>query len=671
MLSNRATCSRPGTIRYTEPFALNFFMPTKKQIWFYEGSAAETVAKSLRGRYTLQRASARTGKVIAAGASQSGDRRAVWLIDAASNGSPRSNLKKRRAAAGQTIGVFADASDHASNSALALISRHATPAAAASAVESAFGKIESATRDLRAREAQKRTEKELQELLQIGVALSSERNVDSLLSLILSKAREITNADAGSLYLVEESESGEKHLRFKLTQNDSIQFSFKESIIPLAESSMAGHTALRGAAINLADAYKIPPSRPYRFNDSFDRNSGYRTRSVLTLPMRNARDQILGVLQLINCKRNPSARLHTAADVKRAVVPFPANAVKLGLSLASQAAVAYENSKLYDEIQRLFEGFVGAAVTAIEQRDPATSGHSFRVSSLTLGLAEIVSEVETGKYKAVRFTREQMKEIRYAALLHDFGKVGVREDVLVKAKKLYPWQLDLVKSRFDFIRKEIEAGTTRRKLDLLLERGRESAAAELAAIDKEFAHRLRQIDDDLKFVLEINEPTILHSTVLDKIHKIARRTFNNPKGEAQPVLNETEVAMLSIPRGSLDEDERRQIESHVTHTFDFLAQIPWTRELRGIPRIARAHHEKLNGSGYPMGLREPDIPLPTKIMTICDIFDALNAADRPYKAAVPVERALKILEESVRDNELDAELFRLFHEAKVYERTAK
>ena len=529
----------------------------------------------------------------------------------------------------------------------------------------------STSKSLRAREIQKRTEKELKELLQIGVALSSERDVDSLLSLILSKAREITNADAGSLYLMEESESGEKHLRFKLTQNDSIRFLFKESTIPLAETSMAGHVALRGAAINLSDAYKIPAERPYRFNNSFDRNSGYRTRSVLTLPMRNARDQILGVLQLINCKRNAAARLKTAADVKREVIPFSANSVNLGLSLASQAAVAYENSKLYDEIQRLFEGFVGASVTAIEQRDPATSGHSFRVSSLTLGLAEIVDAVQTGKYKSTRFAREQMKEIRYAALLHDFGKVGVREDVLVKAKKLYPWQLDLVKSRFDFISKGIEAGSALKKLELILERGREATASELAALDKEFAHRLREVDDDLKFVLEVNEPTVLHSAVLDRINKIARQTFTDSKGAAHPYLSENEVTMLSIPRGSLDEDERRQIESHVTYTFKFLEEIPWTRELRGIPRIARAHHEKLNGKGYPDGLHEADIPLPTKMMTICDIFDALNAADRPYKAAVPVDRALKILEESVRENELDPELFRLFLEAKVYERTAK
>jgi HD-GYP domain-containing protein (c-di-GMP phosphodiesterase class II) len=529
----------------------------------------------------------------------------------------------------------------------------------------------SASKTLRAREIQKRTEKELKELLQIGVALSSERDVDSLLSLILSKAREITNADAGSLYLMEESESGEKHLRFKLTQNDSIRFLFKESTIPLAETSMAGHVALRGAAINLSDAYKIPPERPYRFNNSFDRNSGYRTRSVLTLPMRNARDQILGVLQLINCKRNASARLKTAADVKREVIPFSANSVNLGLSLASQAAVAYENGKLYDEIQRLFEGFVGASVTAIEQRDPATSGHSFRVSSLTLGLAEIVDAVQAGKYKAIHFTREQMKEIRYAALLHDFGKVGVREDVLVKAKKLYPWQLDLVKSRFDFISKGIEAGAALKKLELILERGREATASELAALDKEFANRLREVDNDLKFVLEVNEPTVLHSAVLDRIDKIARQTFTDSKGAAHPYLSENEVTMLSIPRGSLDEDERRQIESHVTYTFKFLEEIPWTRELRGIPRIARAHHEKLNGKGYPDGLHEADIPLATKMMTICDIFDALNAADRPYKAAVPVDRALKILEESVRENELDPELFRLFLEAKVYERTAK
>jgi HD-GYP domain-containing protein (c-di-GMP phosphodiesterase class II) len=528
-----------------------------------------------------------------------------------------------------------------------------------------------ASKASRARETQRRTEKELKELLQIGVALSSERDVDSLLSLILSKAREITNADAGSLYLMEESESGEKHLRFKLTQNDSIQFLFKESTIPLAETSMAGHVALRGAAINLPDAYKIPPERPYRFNNSFDRNSGYRTRSVLTLPMRNARDQILGVLQLINCKRNAAARLKTAADVKREVIPFSANSVNLGLSLASQAAVAYENSKLYDEIQRLFEGFVGASVTAIEQRDPATSGHSFRVSSLTLGLAEIVDAVQAGKYKTTRFTREQMKEIRYAALLHDFGKVGVREDVLVKAKKLYPWQLDLVKSRFDFISKGIEAGSALTKLELILERGREATASELAALDKEFAHRLKEVDDDLKFVLEVNEPTVLHSAVLDRINKIARQTFTDSKGTAHPYLSENEVTMLSIPRGSLDDDERRQIESHVTYTFKFLEEIPWTRELRGIPRIARAHHEKLNGRGYPDGLREAEIPLPTKMMTICDIFDALNAADRPYKAAVPVDRALKILEESVRENELDPELFHLFLEAKVYERTAK
>ena len=175
----------------------------------------------------------------------------------------------------------------------------------------------------------------------------------------------------------------------------------------------------------------------------------------------------------------------------------------------------------------------------------------------------------------------------------------------------------------------------------------------------------------MKFVLEVNEPTVLHSAVLDRINKIARRTFTSIKGEPQPLLSATEVTMLSIPRGSLDDDERRQIESHVNLTFDFLAQIPWTRELRGIPRIARAHHEKLNGTGYPQGLRDTDIPLATKMMTICDIFDALNAADRPYKPAVPVQRALKILEEAVRDNELDADLFRLFLEAKIYERTAK
>jgi HD-GYP domain-containing protein (c-di-GMP phosphodiesterase class II) len=514
------------------------------------------------------------------------------------------------------------------------------------------------------------------ELNQIGIALSETRDVDQLLALILTKAREITGADAGSLYVVEEagqsssppaeSEGSLRWLRFKLAQNDSVEFPFSEHTLPITEDSMAGYCALHGEVIELADAYRIPKNRPFRFNSSFDAQSGYRTRSLVALPMKNGKGEILGVLQLINCKRHPKARLRNAAGVLRNVHPFPKRAVVLGLSLASQAAVAYENSRLYRDIENLFDGFVNAAVKAIEQRDPTTSGHSQRVCDMTLALATAVGRESGGPYGDVRFSREQMKELRYAALLHDFGKVGVREEVLVKAKKLRPLQFFRVLDRFDYIRRDIQARTAQQKVDALLALSRKEAAARLLALDAEAGRLLHELDRYAEFIARANEPTILPSSDFGVLDEIARKTYRDGGGQERPYLTAEEVRFLSIARGSLDPDERRQIESHVVHSFNFLTQIPWTREFRNIPEIARSHHEKLNGKGYPMGLTSMEIPVQAKMMTICDIFDALAASDRPYKRAVPIERALEILEHCVRDEEIDADLFRMFVAARVY-----
>jgi HD-GYP domain-containing protein (c-di-GMP phosphodiesterase class II) len=532
----------------------------------------------------------------------------------------------------------------------------------------AFENIELVERARSANHALEIAERERQQLNEIGVALSSERDVNALLTLILKKAREITGADAGSLYLVDEDAGRHRHLRFMLTQNDSVEFPFKEFTLPLAEDSMAGYTALRGEVLNFPDAYHLPKDLPFHFNDRYDRDSGYRTKSLLTLPMRNAKGEVLGVLQLINSKRDCTARLLNEADVAKQVQSFPERSVQLALSLASQAAVAYENRKLYQEIETLFEGFVQAAVTAIEQRDPTTSGHSLRVATYTQALAETVDSVSSGPYSGAHFDAEQMKEIRYAALLHDFGKVGVREDVLVKAKKLYPLQLDVLKQRFDFIRKDLEAGMVRRKLQMFIERDRGDALSEIARLSEDFDQRLTRLEEYFQFIIETNEPTLLEESKFRKLSDIARQSFIDPKGIERPYINPDEVRLLSIPKGSLDAAERLQIESHVIHTFNFLNQIPWTKDLRRIPEIARAHHEKLNGTGYPYKLHGDEIPLPTKMMTICDIFDALTASDRPYKRAVPVDRALSILESSVSGDEIDGELFRIFRDSKVYER---
>jgi HD-GYP domain-containing protein (c-di-GMP phosphodiesterase class II) len=513
----------------------------------------------------------------------------------------------------------------------------------------------------------------MEELNRIGIALSQTHEVGALLNMILTKAREITGADAGSLYLVEETRpdvlspgQGDRHLRFKLTQNDSVQFPFAEVEIPLEENSLAGYTALHGEVINLADARRIPRGRPYHFNPRFDEETGYRTRSLLTLPMKNGRGEVIGVLQLINCKLHPEARLTSLEVVAREVRPFSDRAVRLALSLASQAAVSYENGRLYQDIEKLFEGFVRASIKAIEQRDPTTSGHSLRVSHMTVGLAEIVDRVDSGAYALTRFSPEQMKEIRYAALLHDFGKVGVREDVLIKAKKLYPMQLDIIEHRFDYLYMELEANLEREKVRALLELDRPEALARIAEFEEEYRRRKLQLEAGFQVILQANEPTVLPEGKFDRLYEIARRTYRDPRGVQRTILTPEEVSYLSIPKGSLSAEERSQIESHVVHSFNFLLQIPWTNQIREIPRIVRAHHEKLNGTGYPYKLQGDEIPIQAKIMTICDIFDALSASDRPYKKAVAADHALRILEMSVKDKELDPELYRLFLDAKVY-----
>jgi HD-GYP domain-containing protein (c-di-GMP phosphodiesterase class II) len=518
-----------------------------------------------------------------------------------------------------------------------------------------------------------RANRELAELNQIGIALSETRDVDQLLSLILTKARGITGADAGSLYVVEEESqpptkaAGEsRQLRFRLAQNDSVQFPYGEHTLPITEDSMAGYCALHGEVIELADAYRMPRAHPFRFNSSFDEQSGYRTRSLVTLPMKNGMGAVLGVLQLINCKRHPKVRLTSASGVARHVRAFPKRTVELGMSLASQAGVAYENSRLYRDIENLFDGFVKAAVQAIEQRDPTTSGHSQRVCDMTLALAEALDREPRGPYGDVCFSRQQMQELRYAALLHDFGKLGVREEVLVKAKKLHPVQFFRLVDRFDYIRRDIEAHVAQQKVEALLALSRKEAAARLRTLDEEAGKLLAELDRYTEFIVRANELTILPSSEFGVLSEIAKKTYRDARGRDRPYLTTEEVRSLSIARGSLDPDERRQIESHVVHSFNFLAQIPWTREFRGIPEIARAHHEKLNGKGYPRGLTAIEIPVQAKMMTICDIYDALAASDRPYKRAVPAERALEILEHCVRDEEIDPDLFRLFVEAQIY-----
>jgi HD-GYP domain-containing protein (c-di-GMP phosphodiesterase class II) len=504
---------------------------------------------------------------------------------------------------------------------------------------------------------------ELGELVEIARALTQERDIDRLLDLILEKSRFITGADAGSIYIVETGPDGERQLRFKLSHNESVDFKSHEFTIPVSTRSIAGAAVITRRPINLRDVYEIGENEPFGFDRRFDERVGYRTKSMITMPMISAEDEVIAVIQLINKKLVPERRLSTPADAEREVIPFDPRSEDLLATLASQASIALENALLYGEIRAIFEGFVRASVQAIERRDPTTSGHSLRVSVLSCRLAEVVDRADHGTFRDVRFNRRDLTELEYAALLHDFGKIGVREEVLVKANKLYPHELEQVRARFAYARKAIEAEVLSRKVEAI---AAGAPLGDLRRLDEELAVRVAELDEALRQVCEANEPTVLSQGDFSRITEIGHRCYPGPDGPA-PLLSAREIESLQVRRGSLNASEIDQIRSHVVYTHEFLSRIPWGKNFQRVPEIAGAHHEKLNGTGYPKGLTSEHIPLPSKIMTIADIYDALTARDRPYKKAVPRDRALGILGFEVKDGNIDGELVQLFIDAKVYE----
>jgi len=516
---------------------------------------------------------------------------------------------------------------------------------------------------LRAKEA------ENSELLKVGIALSAERDNDKLLNDILKQLRHITRADAGTLYLLEPGEKeGEQKLRFKIAQNDSNPQDYKEFVLTPSKKMISGYVALTGTVLNIPDAYRIEPDKEYGFNPSVDKSTGYRSKSMLTVPMQDHKGEILGVIQLINCKTDIDLRIKSPEDADLYVVPFSPDIEPVVRSLASQAAVSLENNRLYQEIETLFEGFVKASVQAIESRDPTTSGHSNRVAVYTVSLAQAVDRAGIGAYKDTHFTSEHLKEIRYASLLHDFGKVGVRENVLVKAKKLYPQRMDLLKMRFGYIKKSMLYGLMKERFELLSREGADGYGKAKADLDRKESEYITEIDRYLKTIVTADTPNVLAEEpdrILDEIHG---KTFIEEDGTPIPYLDEDEYMKLKIRKGSLDDKEREEIESHVTHTYRFLRTIPWTKEMRQIPEIAWGHHEKLTGRGYPRGIPGTEIAVQTRMMTVSDIFDALTASDRPYKPAVPAQRALDILNLEVKDEELDADLVKIFIDSKIWEK---
>jgi HD-GYP domain-containing protein (c-di-GMP phosphodiesterase class II) len=524
----------------------------------------------------------------------------------------------------------------------------------------------------------------IEQLLAIGTALSSTNNLDELLHLILSKSREITCSDAGSVYLINRNEESPT-LLFKVAQNDSIPNNpFQEFAMPLTRKSLAGYVALTGESLNLPDAYNLPPDVPYQLDRSFDTTMPYRTCSALVLPMQDQDGEIIGVLQLINRKVKPDLVLTT----ENAIVvtqPYSQWEERIVRSLASQAAISIERNHLQKSIENLFEGFVRASVQIIEARDPTTSGHSERVAELTVRLSEEASSITSGPLRLIQFSDRQIQEIRYAALLHDFGKVGIPEAILGKRKKLYPDQLEIIRHRFALARRTLEMECAQNKFKYLLEHPSHkhgddttntgcSHCQKLEQLDKQLTQTIEAIEYYWEFIRELNEPDVVirrdfqafSEETSAQLAALTQYTYRDIDGETKPLITEAEMTQLLVPRGNLTNQERLGIEAHVTHTYHFLRRIPWTKHLKDVATIAYGHHEKLDGSGYPQGLKQEEIPLQTQMLTVADIYDALTASDRPYKRRLPLETALKILRQEAAKNKINGDLVELFEQRQVF-----
>ncbi len=474
-------------------------------------------------------------------------------------------------------------------------------------------------------------------LNEIGRALSAETDRDRLLDELLTRARRLVRADGGSIYLIQQQQ-----LIFVAAQNDTVNFFRTRGALNLDESSLAGWVALNGQPLNIPDIRRIPSTAPYRPNLTFDAMSGYITRSMLLVPLSTRQGRILGVLALVNRKPNPGP----LRDFQ-AVLPFSASEMALAGSVASQASVALEAYHLYDSIRRLFDGFVQASVQAIESRDPTTGGHSLRVAELSRSLALEVHDADVPELAGLHFTPEQITELNYAALLHDFGKVGVREEVLQKGTRLHPMELANTALRFRMVAMQLRQ--------------------DLAAGRPEATTTLAELEQDWALVERLNQPSELASSAdLLRLQQLRRRWTLPDRPE--PLISARELLRLGAGPGSLDPEERVEIERHVEHTWRFLRTIPWTDALKNVPDLAYAHHERLDGTGYPRKLRGTEISPRARIIAVADIFDALTAGDRPYRRGLDTLAATQILEQEARQGRISAPMVDLFIRRRLWER---
>ncbi|MFP4662764.1 MAG: HD domain-containing phosphohydrolase [Halanaerobiales bacterium] len=489
--------------------------------------------------------------------------------------------------------------------------------------------------------------KNIDQILDIGIALSAEKSYDRILEMILEQARSFTKADAGTLYLCEGNS-----LIFKVLQNDSMDIGTmslhtdsKLPVLPINKKSAAGYAAISGEIINISDVYN---SEKFDFAGPklYDKLTGYKTISMLVVPLKNSKDKVLGVLQIIN-----------ARDDNGNIIPFTKDYNKVISSLASQAAITLTNIWHVEQIKELMHSFVESMATAIDARTPYNASHTKRVAKLVEKTIEIINTRETGKYKNVFFDQERKEQLIMAAWLHDIGKIGTPLSVLNKGTKLGD-RLELIIQRMDYIKSRMELDFLKKGYDSEQDKDTE---------DK-YNKKKQLIQNARALIKDLNEPDYNISVEDEKVlREIVNSKYIDEDGKERNWISKDEFKSLTIKRGTLTAEEREMVEKHVEIGLRILENIPFPDKLAQVPEFVSMHHELLDGSGYPAGLRDNEIPLEARILAVIDIFDALTSYDRPYRKASSIEENLEIMKTMVEEGKLDGNLFSLIQEYKLWE----
>jgi HD-GYP domain-containing protein (c-di-GMP phosphodiesterase class II) len=496
----------------------------------------------------------------------------------------------------------------------------------------------------------------LEQLNAIGASLSAERDINRLLESILTAAKSITRADGGTLYRVTE----ERTLRFEIVRTSSLKYYLGGTtgnpvpFYPIQllkdgkpnHNMVAAYAALTGKTVNIADAYSTE-GFDFTGTRAFDQKTGYRSKSFLTVPMRNHEHEIIGVLQLINAVDPTSGE----------IVAFSASDQRLCESLASQAAIALTNRMLINQLEHLFESFINMINTAIDEKSPYTGGHCQRVPVLTMLLAEAVNETREGPLRDFQMSDKDRYELKIAGLLHDCGKVTTPVHVVDKATKLETIydRIHLIDTRFEVLRRDVEIEALKNDLG-----------------ERELRARLRQLDDDRKFLHACNVGgERMRDEDIERVRRIAGYRWRDMAGHDVSFLTEDELKNLTIRAGTLTEDERKIINHHIVATIKMLDSLPWPRHLANVPEYAGGHHERMDGKGYPKGLKREEMSVQARCMGIADIFEALTAKDRPYKKGKTLSESLEILGKFRLNGHIDPDLFDVFVRRKVYRRYAE